>query len=288
MSDNLETNRDERDGAGNTDSAPSAKKQQNQYIYWSFTYNGYILETIEIMLQVLKCECDWYVIQEETGESGNKHLQGTFKLKKRKRKTELIHIIHGPHYEVTQRATASVVYCSRIDKRTGCIWTHNFEIPYIPDTVFQPHGWQLQILDIISKPPHPREINWFWEPFGGVGKSEMCDWLEDYKQAQRCEGKASDVFYIIKKNPNRRNIFFFDITKENMEWFKYSTIEKIKNGRIISGKYDSDIVRFARPHVFVFANIPPDKSKMATKDRWNIQLITTEQDSLAETTSHNM
>lgn len=87
------------------------------------------------------------------------------------------------------------------------------------------------------------------------------------------------------KQKNRRHIIVFDITKDKMEHFQYSTIEQIKNGYIMSGKYDSTSLRFNKPHIIVFANTPPDKSRMTIKDRWNIVKIQTPE--YDQTIQHN-
>lgn len=270
----MEMSGDEKNSEfGNTESNSARKKRDNQYVYWFFTYNGYDVEIMEIILSVLRGECDWFIIQEETGESGNKHLQGTLKLKKKKRRTELTRLVNGPHYEVTHKVTASACYCSNKDKRTGQIWTHNFTVPETITNTFEPYGWQLKVIDIVDGPVHPRLIHWFWEPFGGVGKSELAVWLYDKRQASICMGKANDIFHVLRKEINRRKIIVFDITKEKMEHFHYSTIEQIKNGFIVSGKYDSTHVRFDRPHIICFANTPPDKTKMTSNERWDIHEI---------------
>lgn len=269
----MEIDGDDTSLGGNTSPlVKNEKKRPTQYVYWSFTYNNYNIETLETIFTILKHECDWYIIQEETGESGNKHLQGTLKLKKKKRLLELLKLCKGPHYEPTICVTASAAYCSKEDKRTGDIWTHNFDIPEKIINTFKPYGWQLEVLNIISKPvpEDDRIINWFWENQGGVGKSILATWLFDYKHAMLCQGKTNDIYHLMTQFPDRRKIFIFDTTMETMEFFRYSTIEQIKNGIVISGKYNGKIMRYNRPHVFVFANIPPDQSKMTKNKRWNI------------------
>lgn len=276
----METNGDDlRKPLGNTEPAADANKDRKQYIYWSFTWNEYTLSAVEIIFEVFKHECSWIIMQEEVGDSGNRHIQGTMKFAKRKRLTELKKFHNKIHWEATIQITASCAYCSSVEKRRGKLWTHGIVIPekeIVND--FIPYGWQLEVMDIIAKPPDPRVINWFWEPDGGVGKTELAIYLYDKHDAMYCCGKAADIFHIISKQKNRRYIFIFDITKEKMEHFHYSTIEQIKNGLIVSGKYDSDIIRLpVRPHIFVFANSPPDINKLATNGRWNIIKIETVQ-----------
>lgn len=274
--------------SGNTKAEGCADNRDSQYIYWCMTWNNYDMETMEIIFPILRHECDWYIIQEEKGESGTLHLQGTIKLKKRKRLTELKRFHHQISWRATIRIHASACYCSNKSKRHGKIWTHNFEIPDELINTFKPYGWQLEILDIIKEPEKPdgRTIHWYWSRDGGVGKSEMALWLYDYKNALVCMGKANDIFHILKKEKNRRQIFVFDVTKDKMEYFQYSTLESIKNGYIMSGKYDGSAVRFNRPHIIVFANIPPDTSRMTNKDRWHIVEITNLQPQCDQTIQH--
>lgn len=271
----METVGDQQSGSlGNTETSDPTNKRDNQYIYWCLTWNNYPVETVEIIFPILRSECDWFIIQEELGESNTQHLQGCIKLKKKKRLTELKKIHYCIHWEVTQKIHASAYYCSNVEKRHGKIWTHNFNIPEKIENDFEPYGWQLEILDIIKEKPHPRIINWFWSREGGVGKSDMALWLYDYKNALLCMGKASDIFYLLNKEKNRRQLIVFDITKDKMESFQYSTLECIKNGYVMSGKYDSCAVRFNRPHIIVFANTPPDTTRMTKEDRWHIVNIT--------------
>ena len=44
-------------------------------------------------------------------------------------------------------------------------------------------------------------------------------------------------------------------------------MEAIKNGCFFSGKYESGMVRFNSPHILVFANEPPERTKLS-QDRW--------------------
>lgn len=265
---------------GNTKSTTDAEKREGQYLYWSFTWNDYTMETMEITFNILKHECAWYVIQEEVAPTtGREHLQGCVYLKKKRRHTEVFRWNKDIHWSVTVAITASAYYCSREDKRHGKLWTHNFDIPEKIINNFRPHGWQLDVLNIIDKPcaEDDRIINWFWEPNGGVGKSQLALWLYDYKDALVCMGKATDIFHIMNKEKNRRKIFVFDITKERMENFQYTTIEQIKNGYVMSGKYDGNCIRFNRPHIIIFANEPPNTYKMTSNGRWNIVEIKTSQ-----------
>jgi hypothetical protein len=54
-------------------------------------------------------------------------------------------------------------------------------------------------------------------------------------------------------------------------------MENVKDGLFFSTKYESGMVRYNPPHVIVFANVPPDVTKMSA-DRWVIKEIGPEAD----------
>lgn len=256
-------------GEGNTDSSPA--KRQLQYTYWFFTLNNYDLEQIEHMEQVLKFECDWYVFQEEKGEKGTQHLQGTVKFKQRKRLTEIKKFNPKIHWEHTKCVKSAIAYCLKQETRCGKQWVYGIELPEEVE-VEDPHGWQLEIMEILKEKPDKRTIHWFWEPEGNVGKTTLCKFLVVRHECLMLTGKSHDMYNMIAKFPNKRKLFIVDCPRSAQEYINYGAIEQMKNGLIFSGKYEGHLLVFNCPHVFVFANQPPDKSKMSM-DRWNIQRI---------------
>jgi len=261
-----------RTAGGNTETPAKKGKQNAQYQYWSFTYNNYgKIEQIEQIEQIFKHECKWYVFQEETGSEGTPHLQGTICLLKRKRLSELKKIDTKIHWEATKSVSASIVYCSKLESRTGKIYTHGINIPK-PLEVDEPYGWQLEIMDIIKQKPDKRTIHWFWEDQGGVGKSSLCKYLGIRHNALMLSGKTNDMFHLINKCEDRREIIIIDIPRSIQDFVNYGAIESIKNGAICSGKYEGCVLYFNCPHVICFANEPPDLTKMSA-DRWNIRNI---------------
>ena len=46
----------------------------------------------------------------------------------------------------------------------------------------------------------------------------------------------------------------------------YGALEQLKNGLVYNTKYESGMRMFATPHVLVFSNFEPDRSKI-TEDR---------------------
>jgi len=80
-------------------------------------------------------------------------------------------------------------------------------------------------------------------------------------------GKVADLAHAYKYEP----VVVFDLSRTQADKLDavYMAIENFKNGRIFSPKYDSHNKVFASTHVVVFANYPPDRSKLS-EDRWKV------------------
>jgi hypothetical protein len=269
---NIEQIEQDRAGAGNSETAP-AKKQGEQYTYWFFTWNNYPeqIEQIEQIEHVLRHECKWFVFQEEKGESGTKHLQGTLCLKQRQRLTQLKHIEQSIHWEPTKSIKASIEYCTKEETRNGRQWVHGIELPE-PIHIEQPYGWQLDVMEIVNGPVDKRKIYWFHEPIGNVGKTTLCKYLVVRHNALMLTGKSSDMFNMILKYPGKRKLILVDCPRSQQDFVNYGAIEQIKNGLLFSGKYEGGQCVFNQPHVIVFANAEPKEEQMSM-DRWDIREI---------------
>ena len=97
--------------------------QSCQRCYWSFTFNNYDEKNIETILQYFKLNCKEYYFQEEVGESGTPHLQGSIELKTRKRLTELKKLNEKIHWEATRNIDASNKYCQKPSFEGARRWT---------------------------------------------------------------------------------------------------------------------------------------------------------------------
>jgi len=260
------------DGDGNTEIVPvESSKRPSQHKYWCFTLNNWEEEQVEHLEQVLRHECQWYVFQEEEGESGTPHLQGTLALKTRQRLTELKRLEKGIHWEPTRSIRASVAYATKDATRAGRIHSYGIEVPK-PVHVSEPRGWQLQVMRILADEPHARQIHWFWEATGNVGKSTLSKYLVVRRGAILVSGKSSDVAHALSKRGGNVSIVIIDVPRVSQDYVNYASMEAIKNGLLFSGKYDSAQVVFNTPHVIVFANCEPDKSKLSA-DRWDVHEI---------------
>lgn len=130
-------------------------------------------------------------------------------------------------------------------------------------------GWQFDLYLVLNGPVDKRKVIWYWEHSGNVGKSYFAlnysagDGRFGYVVTG---GRFSDIFYAYKNEP----VVFFDWARDQEESFPYRVIEAFKNGYFLNTKYESVSRRFAVPHVVVFSNFPPDRSKLS-EDRWQIK-----------------
>jgi len=134
--------------------------------------------------------------------------------------------------------------------------------------------WQTLLLECIRPDPDPRKIYWFYETAGNVGKTWMASYLRVTRGAVVLQiAKKADLAHIISKNIS--TIYIFDLARTSEDGsvnVAYEMMEHLKNGYILSGKYDSKSFSLAPPHVLVFANYPPDRSKLSA-DRWDVTNI---------------
>jgi len=87
-------------------------------------------------------------------------------------------------------------------------------------------------------------------------------------------GKKLDMAYIFAQKPTK--IVMIDLSRtsapvDGKDYLAgvYSICENLKNGVVMSTKYESVSVQFAVPHVIVFANWPPDYTKWSF-DRYDV------------------
>lgn len=137
-------------------------------------------------------------------------------------------------------------------------------------------GWQQHLLEIVKREPI-RTVMWYWETVGYAGKSFMAEYLDVMHGALVLQSmKRADMLHLISKHVvEGLKTVIFDMSRTSEEGavnVVYDVIELLNNGQFSSGKYESTSLRFARPHVIVFANFAPDQSKLS-EDRWRIKNI---------------
>jgi hypothetical protein len=130
--------------------------------------------------------------------------------------------------------------------------------------------WQQDLLDHLLTEPDSRKVIWFSDTLGGMGKSAMATYLHFYHDAFVTDnGSSKDIAYSMPDSPR---IVIVDLTRETEERVNYAIIEAMKNGRVVSHKYESKVRYFEIPHVVVFANFPPRMSALSM-DRWDIRYM---------------
>lgn len=132
------------------------------------------------------------------------------------------------------------------------------------DEDFTPRYWQQVLLDQLSLTPDDRTIFWVTDKEGGRGKSRLARHLIAEHGAAQLGGRIADMAYAY----NYERIVIFDITRAAADHSDhlYSFAESLKNGIIVSPKYEATTKVCKAPHVVFFSNAPPDTSKW-TRDR---------------------
>ncbi|WAK45808.1 replication associated protein [Miresoil virus 141] len=278
-SDEIEPSRVEKNGNTNHSSQPTQKLRH------CFTWNNYQKDDIRVLESKFKGLCTKFIFQEEIGEQGTPHIQGAIWLKKKMRFTQF-KLPKQINWSFMRNEEASWNYCQKEDTKITdgiCIKWEWLNSIVVIDCFKK---WQSQILEIIEQPVNKRTVHWFWEPIGGVGKSDLCKYLVVKKDA--CfisSGKKGDIAYSLAKrleSGKEINIVICDLPRESCGHLSYGCFEDIKNGLIFSSKYESDVLVFNSPHLIILANWEPDFEQMS-EDRWNIVRI--EQDDTVEKTN---
>lgn len=125
------------------------------------------------------------------------------------------------------------------------------------DNDFAPRPWQSRVLDMLKAPADDRHIIWVTDTQGNKGKSRLARHLVLSHKAVVLEGRVQDMAYAYDKEP----IVVIDITRAQADNTKhlYSFAEKLKNGMIVSTKYESEMKIFKPPHVIFFSNTSWDQ-----------------------------
>jgi len=287
MKRNLEQMEQNGNGEGNTN-PPQLRVSQAKR--WAFTFNNYTMEQKEQVEQRFReSDIAGWIFQEEIGDGstgdsaeGTPHLQGYFEFKEKGRWSQL-KLPKEIHFEKAKgNKDQNITYCSKLRTRVAgtTLYSENFTPPKPKrELVKLGREWlrpdQCEIVDMFKDYEDPlwgRKIYWFWEPKGNWGKSVTATHMVDYCEAIEVSGAAKDVFFGIASALEERDIktVILDIPRESMRYVQYQAIEKIKDGKFFSPKYESGMIRFNKPHIVVFANEPPDYGSMSM-DRWVVQ-----------------
>jgi len=249
---------------GNNDTNSSSSSALYKY---DFVLNNYTIEDCSNIKEVLSKICKKWVIGYEVGESGTPHLQGYIHLLKKERKSTLNKKLGNRcSFRPVRNETACIEYC----KKDGNFDTFGFPKPIkIIDKLYP---WEEDIVEIYHTEPNDRTIHWFWEPIGGIGKSQFVKYMGIKYGVLFCNGgKHTDLINLVfNANMDDCKCIIWDLPRSSEGKISYSTLECVKNGMVCNTKYETGVKYFNSPHIFVFANFPPDNPEKLSQDRWKI------------------
>lgn len=131
-----------------------------------------------------------------------------------------------------------------------------------------PRDWQINLKSELNEVPDNRKIIWYYDITGNSGKSYFSTRYREKTSYLVTGGKNTDIYYAY----NYEEVIFFDLPRSKQDYVPYDVMESFKNGYFLSTKYEVKSVKFNVPHVVVFSNFYPEKTKLSA-DRWDIREI---------------
>lgn len=156
--------------------------------------------------------------------------------------------------------------CARFPKFVDAVIRDFKPKPRVPD--YPLRTWQTELVEFCSGIPSPRKILFVVDFKGNAGKTHASDHIEsimDHVQVMS-PGKYADLAYEYQESTK---ILILDIPRSKVKFVDhlYYFLEKVKDGRVFSPKYEPVTKRFDRPHVVVMMNEEPDPKAMS-EDRY--------------------
>lgn len=238
---------------------------------YDFVVNNYTASELSNVCQVCQDICVKFIVAEEVGEQGTPHLQGYLHLKKKQRYTGLAKLpgFARASFRACRNEQALIDYCRKDGKYTEGGFPKPIKI------IQELRPWQKNVEDIFLTEPDDRKINWYWEETGNIGKSALVKYMVVKHGCLFCDGgkKADLINLVFNADMDKCRAIIWDIPRCAEGKISYSTLESIKNGLICNTKYETGVKVFNSPHIFVFANFPPDDESQLSQDRWLITKI---------------
>lgn len=141
----------------------------------------------------------------------------------------------------------------------------------LPDPPLEAHPlfeWQQKLNHQLLLPPNDRSVTFVVDHAGNRGKS----WFAKYYcslHENACymrPGKHADMAYAL---PPTLRVLFLDCTRKQLEYLPYTFMEELKDGLVMSSKYESCVKRYGPVHVVVLLNQDPDMTALST-DRYDV------------------
>jgi len=248
----------------------SSVKGIQQYKY-DFVINNYTADEVSQLKRILPTIAKKAICAFEVGESGTPHIQAYISLIKKERITGLQNKYPGcfsrASFRKVRNENALIDYCQK-DGEVFIKIGFPAEVKII--TVLKP--WQQSVENKYLEDPDDRKIFWFWESRGGIGKSSFVKYMVVKYKCLFCDGgKKGDLINLVfNNNMDTCKCVIWDLPRSTKGNISYATLESVKNGLICNTKYETGTKAFNPPHIFVFANFPPDEPDQLSLDRWMI------------------
>lgn len=131
------------------------------------------------------------------------------------------------------------------------------------------YPWQYAVLKR-ALGQNDRQVLWVTDRVGNNGKSYLASFLKNLYQFQIFDGTLSTRDICMLLQDDLKGIVM-DVARASETTLNYTTIESLKNGYVVSGKYNGTVVTFAPVPVIVMANFYPDLTKLS-EDRFDIHI----------------
>ena len=138
--------------------------------------------------------------------------------------------------------------------------------------------WQVQTMKLVENPTQ-RKVIWIVGKHGNEGKTFVQQYIRHHYGDRRVAvtdiaGRKKDIAHFLSKLPLEcKDIFLFNHPASSSDCVAYDLLEAIKDGSILSHKYNTSRLAFKTPNVvMVFSNQYPITSSLKT-DRWEIYAI---------------
>jgi len=156
--------------------------------------------------------------------------------------------------------------CAKYPRFVDSYIRDQLEVPKVPDHPFRP--WQQALLDRLSCAPDTRTINFVVDYIGNEGKSWFAKkYMESHADSYLLRpGKHADMAYAL---PDVIRVLFIDATRKQVEYMPYTLLEELKDGLVMSSKYETTVKRYHNMHVVVLMNQDPDMTALSV-DRYNV------------------
>lgn len=241
----------------------------NALYKYDFVINNYTTNDVCSIKSTIPKLAKKAILGFEVGESGTPHIQGCIFLKKKMRITALMK--ESGFGRASMRAIRNDGACQDYCRKDNDYWEFGYPKPIkVIDVLY---NWQRDILELYLTEPNDRHIYWFWESKGKVGKSSFIKYMAvKHSILLCCGGKHTDIMNLVfNQDMDNCSAVFFDIPRAHEGKISYASLECIKNGMVCNTKYETGVKIFNSPHVFIFANFPPDDESKMSADRWMIR-----------------